>query len=152
MEFAYVSVSVRSLDAAMTFYSSAFGLNEIRSRLDLPEQGIRSAIVGSQSSLTVEFFERVGARERSVRDAADAAATVGWVHLAIRVSDLPQAVDGALRAGASLVSAPAAARRPATWFAYIKDPDGNLIELITSAPASQADDAVRNAAKDRSDI
>ena len=136
MEFAYVSLSVRSLESAMTFYGSVFGLDEVRSRLDLPEQGIRSAIVGSPSSLTLEFFERVGARERPVRDAVDAATTIGWVHLAIRVSNLPEAVAGALRAGGSLVSAPAAARRPATWFAYIKDPDGNLIELLASAPAS----------------
>ena len=56
MEFAHVSVLVRSLESAMTFYSSVFGLDEVRSRLDLPEQGIRSAIVGSHSSLTVEFF------------------------------------------------------------------------------------------------
>lgn len=62
----------------------------------------------------------------------------GRVHLTIRVDDLSSAVDAALAAGGSLVSAPTAAHRAATRFAYIRDPDGNLIELV-SGPASHRD-------------
>ncbi|HTJ34808.1 MAG TPA: hypothetical protein VL738_16405 [Dactylosporangium sp.] len=33
-------------------------------------------------------------------------------------------------AGAEPVSAPAPAQRPGVWFAYVRDPEGNLIELV----------------------
>ncbi len=135
--FEYVSLSVHDLDATVEFYAAVFGVNQVRSRLDLPEHKIRSAIVASTSGLAIEFFERADSRSLSVRDAIDAAATTGWVHLAIRVDDVGAAVEHALAAGATVVSAPAAARRPDTWFAYLQDPEGNLLELVTTNPTRQ---------------
>src|SRR4051794_40670952 len=107
-KFEYVSLSVRDLDEALAFYGSVFGLDQIRSRLDLPEHGLRSVIVASASGWSVEFFERKDAITRAVTDAIGASATAGWVHLALRVDDLPGVVDQVVTVGGSLVSAPAA--------------------------------------------
>jgi predicted enzyme related to lactoylglutathione lyase len=58
----------------------------------------------------------------------------GWAHLALRVADLTSAVERIQASGGSVASAPTAARRPDTSYAYVTDPEGNLIELVTSTP------------------
>ena len=128
-----MSLSVHDLERAVAFYGEAFGIDEVRARLDLPAAGVRSAIVASRTGVAIEFLQRAGARSRPVRDAIDAAGTTGWVHLALRVDDLGAAVDQALAAGARLISGPAAAQRPATWFAYLADPEGHLLELVSGS-------------------
>ncbi len=48
--------------------------------------------------------------------------------------DLDVTFSSLLEAGATEVSAPAAAVRPGARFAYVHDPEGNLLELIQPAP------------------
>jgi predicted enzyme related to lactoylglutathione lyase len=49
------------------------------------------------------------------------------------VDDLDEAFARVLEAGATEVSAPAPAARAGARFAYLKDPEGNLLELIQPA-------------------
>jgi predicted enzyme related to lactoylglutathione lyase len=51
----------------------------------------------------------------------------------VYVDDLDTAYESVLSAGAGEVSAPADAVRPGMRFAYVKDPEGNLLELIQPA-------------------
>jgi glyoxalase superfamily protein len=54
-------------------------------------------------------------------DAYDGARTQGYFHWALAVDDLEASLDSLLNAGATLVSAPADARRRGFRFVYLKD-------------------------------
>ncbi|MER7250759.1 VOC family protein [Kribbella sp. NPDC000426] len=62
--------------------------------------------------------------------AANRASCSGYFHWALSVDDLDATFTHLLDAGATEVSAPAPAARAGARFAYVKDPEGNLLELI----------------------
>jgi hypothetical protein len=70
--------------------------------------------------------------------ALDTSRSQGYGHWALEIDDLDQAFAELLAAGAQSVSAPAPAVQPGARFAYVKDPEGNLLELIQPHPAAGA--------------
>ena len=54
----------------------------------------------------------------------------GYGHWALAVDDLDAAFTRLTGSGAEAVWPPADAVQPGARFAYVKDPEGNLIELI----------------------
>jgi len=66
-------------------------------------------------------------------DPLDGAGVQGYFHWALYVDDLDEAVAAVIAAGARKVSGPAGAARPGARFAYVHDPEGNLLELIQPA-------------------
>ncbi|MCU1481533.1 MAG: glyoxalase [Subtercola sp.] len=99
----------------------------------MPEAHIRSAILRSASGLKIELIERGGSQTQSFADAFDGAAVQGYFHWALQVDSLADAFASLIAAGAKEVSPPAEAVRPGARFAYVKDPEGNLLELIQPA-------------------
>jgi len=129
--FHHISLSVADLDAALPWYQKALGLDEVVERYQLPEPPVRTAVLQAPNGLRVELIERAGSiRPASVDDALDATRTQGYRHWALQVDDLDQAFLDLTDAGARAVSAPAPAVQPGSRFAYVKDPEGNLLELI----------------------
>jgi predicted enzyme related to lactoylglutathione lyase len=57
----------------------------------------------------------------------------GYFHWALTVEDLDTVFAQVLDAGATEVTPPAPAARAGARFAYVKDPEGNLLELIQPA-------------------
>jgi catechol 2,3-dioxygenase-like lactoylglutathione lyase family enzyme len=113
----------------ITFYT-ALGFYEI-ARSDFAPSPIRSALLQNDIGARLE----VTAHGMSVPvipqvNAAGAAEQRGIFHFAMRVDDLERAVSGAAAAGATLISAPALNSRGDGRFAYIADPEGNLLELV----------------------
>lgn len=133
MRFDHISLSVADLDKQRAFYSSALGMTEVEAKLSVPEASIRSVILCSATGLRIELVERRGSSASEFDDPFDAASRQGYGHWALDVLNLETALDRVLRHGARLVSQPAPAARPGAWFAYVKDPEGNLIELIEPA-------------------
>jgi catechol 2,3-dioxygenase-like lactoylglutathione lyase family enzyme len=125
----HVGLSVGDLDQQVDFYCRAFEL-EPESTSSFPDLGMRTAIVANRSGLRVELTERLDSRAGAGRTPYEAAAVQGYFHLAIAVDDLDAAYRHAASAGARPVSGPAAASRPGVTFAYLADPEENLIELI----------------------
>ncbi|WP_405164465.1 VOC family protein [Nocardia sp. NBC_01499] len=81
--------------------------------------------------MRLELIERAGAsRNRAYADPLDAASTLGFGHWAVSVRDVDTAFATIVAAGGSEVWPPAEAVQPGARFAYLKDPEGNLIELI----------------------
>ena len=79
----------------------------------------------------LELIERAGAtRGRAYADPLDAASTLGFGHWAVSVRDLDTAFAAIVAAGGLAVWPPADAVQQGARFAYVKDPEGNLIELI----------------------
>jgi catechol 2,3-dioxygenase-like lactoylglutathione lyase family enzyme len=141
--FHHVSLSVADLDAQQRWYQQALGLAEVVERFQLPEPRVRTVVLRSAAGLQVELIERVAsARTRPAVDPLDAALDQGYGHWAIEVPDLDTAFTSLTGAGGRPVWPPADAVQPGARFAYVADPEGNLLELIQpprgSAPAAES--------------
>jgi catechol 2,3-dioxygenase-like lactoylglutathione lyase family enzyme len=128
--FDHVGLSVADLDRQRRFYADAFGLDEDAGHVEIPEARIRTAVLRGPTGLQIELIERGGSVPQNFTDAYEGAGVQGYFHWALTVADLDQTIDGLLAAGATQVSAPADAIRPGFRYAYVKDPEDNLIELI----------------------
>ena len=72
----------------------------------------------------------VAAPYKHYADPLEAASTLGFGHWAVSVRDLDTAFAAVVAAGGTPVWPPAGAVQPGARFAYVKDPEGNLIELV----------------------
>ena len=126
----HVSLSVANLDAQQHWYEEVLGLHE-EQRFDLPDPPVRTVLLRAHNGLRIELIERAGSRRTEVfDDALDTSRGQGYGHWALEVEDLEDVFAKLLAAGAQSVSAPAPAVQLGARFAYVKDPEGNLLELI----------------------
>jgi catechol 2,3-dioxygenase-like lactoylglutathione lyase family enzyme len=129
--FHHVSLSVADLDTEEAWYRAAFGLTRTEERLDLPDAGVRTAVLSDGVGLRVEFTERVGSTPVRNADPYAATATQTFTHLALQVPDLDAAFSRlTTEYNAPAVSEPGPGATAGMRYAYIHDPEGNLIELI----------------------
>lgn len=129
--FHHISLSVADLDAQQRWYVQALGLHEVVEQFELPDPPVRTVVLRASNGLRVELIERTGStRAQAFDDPLDASRTQGYGHLALEVNQLDQAFTQLTKAGAQPVWPPAPAVQPGARFAYVKDPEGNLIELI----------------------
>jgi catechol 2,3-dioxygenase-like lactoylglutathione lyase family enzyme len=99
-------------------------------------------VLQARNGLRVELIERAGSvRPRDFDDALDATRTQGYGHWAIEVEDLDRAFGHLASVGAQSVSSPAPAVQPGSRFAYVKDPEGNLLELIQRSESNGTEGA-----------
>jgi catechol 2,3-dioxygenase-like lactoylglutathione lyase family enzyme len=127
----HTSLSVADLDAQRAWYQRALGLHEVVEEFQLDEPAVRTVVLRSSSGVCLELIERAGAtRHHAYADPLDAASTLGFGHWAVSVRDVDSAFVAIVEAGGVGVWPPAAAVRSGARFAYVKDPEGNLIELI----------------------
>ncbi|TDD27889.1 VOC family protein [Kribbella turkmenica] len=127
----HTSLSVANLDTQRDWYQRALGLHEVIEEFQLDEPPVRTVVLKSSSGVRLELIERAGAsRSRDYSDPLDAANTLGFGHWAVSVRDVRTAYTTIVAAGGTGVWPPADAVEPGARFAYIKDPEGNLIELI----------------------
>jgi glyoxylase I family protein len=129
--FHHISLSVADLDTQEAWYRTALGLTAVDERLDLPEAGVRTAVLSGEAGLRVEFTERAGSTPVRHTDPYAATAAQTFTHLALQVPDL----DAAFRRltaehGAPTVAKPGPGASKGMRYAYVHDPEGNLIELI----------------------
>jgi catechol 2,3-dioxygenase-like lactoylglutathione lyase family enzyme len=129
--FHHISLSVADLDAQEAWYRGAFGLSQVDERLDLPEAGVRTVILGDGAGLRFEFTERAGSTAVLRPDPYSATAAQTFTHLALQVPDLDAAFKRLITEyAASTVSEPGPGATEGVRYAYIHDPEGNLVELI----------------------
>ncbi|MGY5014129.1 VOC family protein [Streptomyces sp. 900105755] len=129
VSFDHIGLSVADLDRQRRFYIEAFGFHD-RYRTEFPEAGIRIVLLIGPGGASVELTERVGSAPQHFADPVEGAGVQGYFHWALTVDDLEAAVSNAVACGARTISPPAPARRPGIRFAYLADPEGNLVELL----------------------
>jgi catechol 2,3-dioxygenase-like lactoylglutathione lyase family enzyme len=132
--FHHISLSVANLDAEQAWYRDALGLTGTDERLELPEAGVRTAVLSDGAGLRVELTERAGSAPVLHPDPYAATAAQTFTHLALQVPDL----DAAFRRltgehAAAAVAEPGPGATNGMRYAYVHDPEGNLIELIETA-------------------
>ncbi|MEE1664348.1 VOC family protein [Streptomyces sp. WAC07094] len=134
--FHHISLSVADLPAQEGWYRAAFGLVRVEERLELPDAGVRTAVLSDSAGLRVEFVERSGSTPISHSDPFAATATQTFTHLALQVPDLDAAFARLVdECGAVRVSPPSPGVTDGMRYAYVHDPEGNLIELIEVSAA-----------------
>jgi catechol 2,3-dioxygenase-like lactoylglutathione lyase family enzyme len=134
VRFHHVSVSVADLDAQQRWYADALGFTEVIEQFEVPEAGVRTAVVQTIGGTRIELIERAGStRPETFADPMDILRAQGYGHWALEVDDLDATYTHLTGAGAQPVWPPADAVQPDARFGYVKDPEGNLIELIQSA-------------------
>ncbi|MEV7391078.1 VOC family protein [Streptomyces sp. NPDC091215] len=129
VSFAHIGLSVADLDRQRRFYIGAFGFHQ-EHQTELPAAGIRIALLGGPGGAAIELTEHVGSAPQHFADPVEGAGVQGYFHWALTVDDLDEAISAAVACGALVVFPPSPAQRPGIRFAYLADPEGNLIELL----------------------
>jgi lactoylglutathione lyase len=129
----HVGLSVGDLDAAREFYSRAFGFAR-QLEFELVPHPIRGLMLRHESGMRLELFERSGSAG-GIQGASpiEALATRGYGHFAFAAPNIDSVFARALEAGASAVLEPARSPEPGVRFAFLADPEGNLVELVELA-------------------
>ena len=129
----HVGLSVRDLDAASEFYTRAFGFAP-QLEFELAPHPIRGLMMRHESGMRLELFEH----QASVPGPPgltpiEAHATQGYSHFALSAPDIGAVFADALAAGATAVIEPRPSPEPGVRFAFLADPEGNLVELVELA-------------------
>jgi catechol 2,3-dioxygenase-like lactoylglutathione lyase family enzyme len=124
----HAGLSVADLDAAAAFWARAFGF-QVEFEFSLPS-GIRGVMLRGLEG-RVELFERPGsAGGLRAQDPLSALATRGYGHVALSAPDIEAPFARAVEAGAVPKVTPRPSPEPGVRFAFLADPEGNLIELV----------------------
>lgn len=128
----HVGIDCANLKAQSDFYRRAFDL-EVELEGDFPDFNFRGVMLVSAEGWHLELFKRDGAGPRPVPDDADGQHDVlGIGHVCFSVSDLSAAYDRLLALGAASRLPPMPYPGVPEWrLAYLADPEGNLVELLT---------------------
>ena len=130
--FDHVGLSVADLDAAETFYTRAFGFTRLLAFELTPE--IRGVMLTHPAGFRFELFEhQSGGGGLRAANPIEALATRGYGHFALEAPDIAAVYDAAVAAGARPVKAPGPSPEPGVRFAFLADPEGNLVELVELA-------------------
>ena len=122
--FLHTMLRVGDLQRSVDFYCKAFGMNEIRRR-DVPDGKYTLAFVGygqEEDNTLVELTYNYGVGKYESGTA--------FGHLAMGVPDVAAACEQAKAAGGTITRPAGPVKFGTTIIAFVKDPDGYLIELV----------------------
>ncbi len=127
MKFAYTIVYVANVEASLVFFEQAFGL--VR-RFLVPTGDYGELETGGTA---LAFAQHATARANLGHDYVDArgSALPLGMEIGLVTDDVAAACERAVAAGATLLTAPATKPWGQT-VAYVRSPDGTLIELCTA--------------------
>jgi catechol 2,3-dioxygenase-like lactoylglutathione lyase family enzyme len=129
IELDHAGLSVADLGAARAFYGQALGF-EAEHEFELPG-GIRGLMLKLESGGRLELFQHpASAGGLRAPTPLEALATRGYGHVAVGAPDIDAVYARALAAGASERVPPRPSPEPGVRFAFLADPEGNLVELV----------------------
>jgi catechol 2,3-dioxygenase-like lactoylglutathione lyase family enzyme len=129
----HAGLSVADLDAAVGFYGRAFGF-AVEHPFTLGVDDIRGVMLRLESGGRLELFERPGSAPGPAPASPIAAlATRGYGHFAVNAPDIDVVFARAVAAGAQEKVSPRPSPEPGVRFAFLADPEGNLVELVERA-------------------
>jgi catechol 2,3-dioxygenase-like lactoylglutathione lyase family enzyme len=126
----HVGLSVRDLHAQIGWYSKVFNM-EITQEVERTEPPIKLVLLTAPNGLGIELMARKGSeREKVYGNALETALELGYGHWCLEVDDVQEAYNNMMNAGAISITAPGPSIKAGIEYAYVKDPEGNLIEII----------------------
>jgi catechol 2,3-dioxygenase-like lactoylglutathione lyase family enzyme len=132
----HVALSVGDLEAMVGFYTR-LGFDEITC-VDFAPAPVHLAVLANSAGTRLELTVHDSSSPAAATGPLDAARRRGPFHFSLRVDRLIETVPRCQAAGARVVTAPALNSRGDGTFAYIADPEGNLIELVASSTVSRS--------------
>jgi len=124
MRILHTMIRVVDLDKSIEFYTQIFGMNLIR-KTDFPSGKFTLAFVGYGDEESNTVIELTHNWETSSYDMGNA-----FGHIAIAVEDAYKACDDISAKGGDVVRPAGPMKHGGGVIAFVKDPDGYMIELI----------------------
>jgi predicted enzyme related to lactoylglutathione lyase len=119
-----VRVLATDPEAIATFYEKSFGMSETRRAGNSPT--FKEIIINSGA--TSDIAKKATTTPIVIATRPKDAAAGAMASLILQVPDLDKAIESAKANGATLLRAPG--KTEGLAFAFVKDPDGNQIELV----------------------
>ena len=122
--FLHTMLRVGDWQRSIDFYTKAFGMREIRRR-DVPAGKYPNVFVGygeDTDHTLIEMTYNYGVEKYEMGTA--------FGHLAVGVPDVAKACEVAAAAGGVVTRPPGPVQHGTTIIAFVRDPDGYLIELV----------------------
>lgn len=131
MHVDHIGLSVGDLDAQTGWYQRAFGFETTRP-FEISSLDLRGVFLLGPDGIAIELLEREGSivLHECATTPPDALLSRGWAHLCLRVDDVDAAFAQVVDAGAGILSSPGDSPEPGVRFAFVTDPEGNVIELL----------------------
>ncbi|MFM1950405.1 MAG: hypothetical protein RL418_92 [Actinomycetota bacterium] len=130
MKFDHVGLSVADLDAQVAWYAASLSLRATMP-FEVPPLQLRGCFMVNEQGVVLELLERQGSRPGlQANSPVEALLTRGYGHLALRVEDVESTYRKLVELGAKPIHQPQPAPEPGVMFAFVADPEGNLIELL----------------------
>ena len=123
-----VRVLAADPEAMAAFYKKSFGMSEIRRPAN--SATFREIVVNSGS--TVEMAKLATSTPIVIATRPKDAPAGAMASLILQVPDIEKAIESAKANGATVLRPPSKSGDGVNYFAFIKDPDGNQIELVTT--------------------
>ncbi len=126
MRLLHTMLRVGDLDKSIGFYTDILGMNLLR-RKDFPDGKFTLAFLGYGDESENTVLELTHNWDTSSYTLGDA-----YGHIAIGVGDVYAACDRIREAGGVIIREPGPMMHGATVLAFVEDPDGYKIELLSN--------------------
>jgi catechol 2,3-dioxygenase-like lactoylglutathione lyase family enzyme len=131
MHFDHVGLSVQDLNGMANWYAKAFGWT-VAEPFEVPPIGLKGLFAVGSDGVAIEFLQREGSTRPWTADSVPQMAGMqGFGHIALRVEDVDATHDHLVSLGAKSIMDPRPAPVADSRMAYVADPEGNFIELLT---------------------
>jgi lactoylglutathione lyase len=130
MRLLHTMLRVTDLDKSLEFYTRVLGMRLLR-RKDFPEGRFTLAFVGYDTEDKAAVLELTHNWDTDRYELGNA-----YGHIAIGVGDVYQACDRIRAAGGRIVREPGPMKGTSTVLAFVEDPDGYRVELLSGVPTS----------------
>ncbi len=132
----HAGVSVASLAVSEPFYREVLGFDRVEDRFEFAEHELKGVVLVNPQGARVELFERQGSQPTGPHHQIDSTRRQGWFQFALTVPDIEQTFAAVVAAGAQPSLAPTTAPDGVSLVAFVRDPDGNLVEFLQRFPPS----------------
>lgn len=127
MRLLHTMLRVRNLDASIRFYTDVLGMRLLR-RKDFPDGRFTLAFLGYGDESENTVLELTHNWDVSTYNLGDA-----YGHIAIGVEDVYAACERIRTSGGKVVREPGPMKHGSTVLAFVEDPDGYKIELLSDS-------------------
>jgi len=124
MRLLHTMLRVGDLKKSVQFYTDILGMTLLRQK-DYPEGKFTLAFVGYEDESSSSVIELTHNWDSDHYDLGN-----GFGHIAIQVDDVYQACERIRSAGGKVTREPGPMKHGSTILAFVKDPDGYMIELL----------------------
>jgi len=125
MRLLHTMLRVKDLNRSISFYTDILGMSLIRTK-DFPDGRFTLAFLGYGSEADTTMLELTYNWDIKYYDHGD-----GYGHIAIGVKDVYKACEKIRVAGGIIVREPGPMKYGDTILAFVQDPDGYKIELLS---------------------